>query len=287
MKRPRLEGQSVRVSRRLGRAIARARHQAGLTQQSLCRQLGISESTLTKIERGVIQSPSVFTISQIAALTKTRVEDLIAGRAVVDQSLNAGPVKFVYFGVEDVLVDGLESLGYGLSHGSGLPESLTVSRWWRYWPALARGEMTADALAANLNLEADFAWDRFLDQRLRPFRWAIDILNGVSQQYPVGLLTDLPRPWLEVLIDGSVLPKINYKSIITADQVGLLKTEAGFYEKAGLVTSSPAEIVLISGCFLTLQQAKRHGWQTINIDQRPERLQNQIGSLLQAGVINR
>ena len=50
----------------LGRHLQTARMAAGLTQQELCQQAQISYSTLAKIERGAIKSPSVFTIQRLA-----------------------------------------------------------------------------------------------------------------------------------------------------------------------------------------------------------------------------
>ena len=43
----------------LGKAIQQARQNAGLTQQELCHKAELSYSTLAKIERGAIKTPSV------------------------------------------------------------------------------------------------------------------------------------------------------------------------------------------------------------------------------------
>jgi transcriptional regulator with XRE-family HTH domain len=42
----------------LGKTLQAARQKAGLTQQELCNQAELSYSTLAKIERGAIKSPS-------------------------------------------------------------------------------------------------------------------------------------------------------------------------------------------------------------------------------------
>jgi transcriptional regulator with XRE-family HTH domain len=51
----------------LGKQLQSARQKAGLTQQQLCHKANLSFSTLTKIERGAIKSPSIFTIQSIAS----------------------------------------------------------------------------------------------------------------------------------------------------------------------------------------------------------------------------
>src|SRR5690554_1245969 len=50
----------------LGKRLQLARQSAGLTQQALCHKAELSYSTLTKIERGAIKAPSIFTIQNIA-----------------------------------------------------------------------------------------------------------------------------------------------------------------------------------------------------------------------------
>jgi transcriptional regulator with XRE-family HTH domain len=61
----------------LGRRLQLARKRAGLTQQELCQKAGLSYSTLAKIERGAIRSPSAFTVAHIAAATGSRLDDLL------------------------------------------------------------------------------------------------------------------------------------------------------------------------------------------------------------------
>jgi transcriptional regulator with XRE-family HTH domain len=61
----------------LGSRLQLARRRAGLTQQELCQKAGLSYSTLAKIERGAIKSPSVFTVAAIAGATNTSIEDLL------------------------------------------------------------------------------------------------------------------------------------------------------------------------------------------------------------------
>src|SRR5438105_7997345 len=92
----------------LGKRLQLARQNAGLTQQELCHQAGLSYSTLAKIERGAIKSPSIFTIAGIADVLHTSLDTLVgfdatAGPVVTKKQSKTG-VRFVYFDVNGCLV---------------------------------------------------------------------------------------------------------------------------------------------------------------------------------------
>src|SRR6188768_2470478 len=92
----------------LGRHLQSARVAAGFTQQELCQQAGISYSTLAKIERGAIKSPSVFTIQRLAEVLNTTLDGLMgrmqpAPLPKVKHKSKSG-VSFVYFDINGCLV---------------------------------------------------------------------------------------------------------------------------------------------------------------------------------------
>src|SRR5471030_3160685 len=95
----------------LGKRLQLARKRAGLTQQQLCQKAGLSYSTLAKIERGAIRSPSVFTVSAIAAATNTPLEELLGAPQGQNSPTPPNPkkrsksgVRFVYFDVNGTLI---------------------------------------------------------------------------------------------------------------------------------------------------------------------------------------
>ncbi len=93
----------------LGKTLQAARQAAGLTQQQLCQQANLSFSTLTKIERGAIKSPSIFTIQSIAGALHLGLDELIgsvtpAGVQGRTLSKTKSGVSFVYFDVNGRLV---------------------------------------------------------------------------------------------------------------------------------------------------------------------------------------
>ena len=61
----------------LGKLVQEARQNAGLTQPQLCQKANISFSTLTKIERGAIKTPSVFTVHAIANALNLSIDALL------------------------------------------------------------------------------------------------------------------------------------------------------------------------------------------------------------------
>ena len=94
-------GENAEVA--LGKRLQNARQKAGLTQQQLCQKSGMSYSTLAKIERGAIKSPSIFTIQSIAGVLGLSMDELIGVRAVVPtitKQRSKSGVRFVYFDIK-------------------------------------------------------------------------------------------------------------------------------------------------------------------------------------------
>src|SRR3990172_12744057 len=95
----------------LGKRLQLARKRAGLTQQELCQKAGLSYSTLAKIERGAIRSPSAFTVAAIAEVTGSTLEDLLDIKTsskspdlTLSKKRSKSGISFVYFDVNGVLV---------------------------------------------------------------------------------------------------------------------------------------------------------------------------------------
>src|SRR3954467_8491716 len=95
----------------LGKRLQEARQAAGLTQQQLCQRANLSFSTLTKIERGAIKSPSIFTIQAIASALGKSLDELVGAtlgspalaRAQRQLQKTKSGVSFVYFDVNGCL----------------------------------------------------------------------------------------------------------------------------------------------------------------------------------------
>lgn len=90
--------------RGLGHRLQKARLAAGLTQQQLCHKANLSFSTLTKIERGAIKSPSIFTIQSIAHALNLSLDELIGSEGKKKLHKTKSGVSFIYFDVNGCLV---------------------------------------------------------------------------------------------------------------------------------------------------------------------------------------
>ena len=62
---------------KLGKKIRELRLKLGLSQDEFARKADMAYTTLTKIETGVIKSPSVFMVAKIAKALGVNINDLI------------------------------------------------------------------------------------------------------------------------------------------------------------------------------------------------------------------
>src|SRR4051812_4610083 len=140
----------------LGKKLQLARKRAGLTQQELCQRAGLSYSTLAKIERGAIRSPSVFTVANIAVATGTRLEDLLdmgsrdAGSpAPADTKKRSKTgVRFVYFDVNGTLVRFFHKAFSDIAEFSGHPPDMIETIFWRHHDGSATGRVPLEEFDA-------------------------------------------------------------------------------------------------------------------------------------------
>ena len=262
----------------LGRTIARARQEAGLTQKELCRRTGLSYSTLTKIERGVIQTPSVFTIARIARITNTSVEGLLAQ---VDPAASASPtgIEMVYFNVDGVLVDGLEGLWLEVAVGNDQPVSRVRHHFWRHWPAAQRSRFQPADAPVSKN---SGAWIDSYVQASRPVRPLTDLVTRLSRKLRVGLLSNAPQSMVQKLLETNKLPQLDYQAVVSFDQLAADAPAAGIYDHGQqLAGLDPDQILLVDQSPFNLAQAESAGWRVHrSLAHRPVWTANQIASYL-------
>ena len=61
----------------IGENIKKARAKLGLTQNDLAKKADVKYTTLTKVESGVVNKPSVQTMAKIAKVLGVAIEDLL------------------------------------------------------------------------------------------------------------------------------------------------------------------------------------------------------------------
>jgi FMN phosphatase YigB (HAD superfamily)/DNA-binding Xre family transcriptional regulator len=260
----------------LGQRLQAMRTQAGLTQQALCQKAGLSYSTLTKIERGAIKAPSIFTIQSIANVLGVGLDELLgaAPKKTVKRRSKSG-VSFVYFDINGCLVRFYHQAFTRLAEISGAPADVVETAFWHYNDEVCRGEMTMDAFnkafAKDLQLES-LNWPDYYLETIEPIEEMHDIVRWAAENYRVGLLTNTMPGLVKVMLQKGLLPNVDYEVIIDSSEAGAIKPEAKIYQLAESKAACPAaEILLIDDARTNLMAAEKHGWHVLWFDDyRPD-----------------
>ncbi len=269
--------------RTLGKRLQQARRQANLTQQQLCQKAGLSYSTLAKIERGAIKSPSVFTVASIAAATNTPLEKLldIELAATTNQTSPNGKrrskngVTFVFLDVNGVLVRFFHRAFSQIAEETGVGADVVETLFWRHNDAVCRGDITLADLNNIFNQELNiqnFDWQKYYMANVDPMPHVEELVRWVAENYKVGLLTNNVPGFTQQMLQQGRLPQVKYDVIIDSAEVKAIKPEEKIYEIAQQKAGVPAqEIMLIDDGRTNLMAADRMGWHVLWFDDfRPE-----------------
>ena len=260
--------------RGLGKKLQEARQAAGLTQQQLCHRANLSFSTLTKIERGAIKAPSIFTIQSIAGALGMSLDDLVGSPALQrhDRTLHKtkSGVSFIYFDVNGCLVHFYQRAFAQLALDTGAPSDVVETAFWHYNDEVCRGIITIDdfnaKLADRLGVES-VNWQKYYLETVEPINEMQELVKWASEQYKVGLLTNIMPGLLNAMRKDNRLPNIPYDAIIDSSEVAAIKPESKIYEiaqeRAGC---APNEILLIDDSRVNLMAAERLGWHVLWFD---------------------
>lgn len=261
----------------LGKRLQEARRHAGLTQQDLCQRAELSYSTLAKIERGAIKSPSIFTIQRIATALGVSLDVLLGHETkppATSKKTSKRGVKFVYFDVNGCVVQYTHHGFTRLSELSGVPVDEIQNVFWEYDEATNKGEATMEqlngALSERLQMEVD--WLEYYLDAVETNPGMAELLEWVSQYYHVGLLTNTMPGFVEALQARGKIPPVMFDYIIDSSQVGSIKPEPEIYDIAQAKTGvEAADILFVDDLRSNLIAAKRKGWHTIWFDSyRPD-----------------
>jgi FMN phosphatase YigB (HAD superfamily)/DNA-binding Xre family transcriptional regulator len=272
----------------LGRQLQAVRMQAGLTQQSLCQKAGLSYSTLTKIERGAIKSPSIFTIQSIATALGISLDELMGNSpaALAHKRRSKSGVSFVYFDINGCLVRFYHRAFTRLAEVSGAPADVIETTFWHYNDDVCRGDMTMEefnqAFATALGLEA-VDWLEYYLEAIDPIEPMHEMVRWVGENYRVGLLTNIMPGFIDVMRKRGILPDVPYDVIIDSSVVRTIKPELAIYEIAGeRAGCPPSEILLIDDARTNLMAAEKRGWHVLWFDDyRPEESISRIRDALE------
>lgn len=260
--------------RSLGKRLQEARQAAGLTQQELCQQANLSFSTLTKIERGAIKSPSIFTIQSIAGALGQGLDELV-GQGQTGQKgrkllTTKSGVKFIYFDVNGCLVYFYQQAFARLAEDTGVRSDLVEAAYWHYNDEVCRGIISLSdfnsKLASRLELET-VDWQKYYLQAIRPIIEMQEVLQWASERYKIGLLTNIMPGFLSSMRREKLIPNLNFDAIVDSSAVAAIKPESKIYEvaqqKAGV---EAGEILLIDDSRVNLMAAERLDWNVLWFD---------------------
>jgi FMN phosphatase YigB (HAD superfamily) len=259
----------------LGQRLQDARRAAGLTQQELCHKAGLSYSTLAKIERGAIKSPSIFTIQNIAAALSVGLDKLLgvpvpAGPVVKPKLTSQSGVKFVYFDINGCLVRFFHAAFTKLAADSHASADEVETAFWHYNDEVCRGELSMDsfnaAFADRLRIP-NLNWMEYYLDAIEPIPEMHALVTWAAERYRVGLMSNIMPGFIDAMRQRHILPDIPYDAIVDSSQVGAIKPERQIYEIATERSKvMPAEILLVDDDRSNLMAAERFGWHVLWVD---------------------
>jgi HAD superfamily hydrolase (TIGR01509 family) len=262
----------------LGKRLQAARQAAGMTQQQLCQHANLSFSTLTKIERGAIKSPSIFTVQSIAGALHLGLDELVgiasAGRGRTLHKTNSG-VSFVYFDVNGCLVRFYERAFAQIAAQTNLTADVIETAFWHYNDDACRGTMSSHdfsvALAARIGVP-ELDWRKAYLEVTEPMVEMQELLTWTAERYKTGLLTNIMPGFLSGLRDQGKIPALPYDAVVDSSEIGAIKPEAKIFEVAqSRANVPPNQILLIDDTRGNLNAAESFGWNVLWFDYaRPE-----------------
>ncbi len=267
----------------LGKRLQKMRRSAGMTQQQLCQAANLSFSTLTKIERGAIKSPSIFTIQNIAKALNMGLDELLGVKTkpMTQHKETRSGVRFVYFDVNGCLVRFYHRAFAQIAKDYGVPPDLVEMAFLHYNSDACRGVLSMqdfNALIAKRLAIPSLDWPKYYLDAVEPMPGMQKVVEWAGQNYGVGLLTNIMPGLLPSLINKGVVPNLKYDVIIDSSETGLIKPDVQMFkvaaEKSGV---DPSKILLVDDTRENVATAEELGWHVLWFDYaQPEESVEQV-----------
>jgi FMN phosphatase YigB (HAD superfamily)/DNA-binding XRE family transcriptional regulator len=260
----------------LVKRLQQMRQAANYTQQELCDRANLSYSTLAKIERGAIKTPSIFTIQSIAGALGVGLDQLLgiepsfAHHDASSKQVSKSGVRFVYFDLNGCLVRFIHQGFTKLAQDSGQPLDVVESVYMHYDSAVCRGDVSLDELntiwAERLGVMVD--WKKYYLEAASAMPGISELVEWVAKQYYIGILSNTMPGFIHALREQGKVPDVEYDAIIDSSIVHALKPEPAIFETAATQAGVAADqILLIDDTRANLMAAEELGWRTIWFDQ--------------------
>lgn len=258
----------------LGSRLKAARQKAGLTQQELCQRANLSFSTLTKIERGAIKAPSIFTVQSIAAALDSNLNELVGVPSPALPARQArqtvGGVSFIYFDVNGCLVRFYLNAFNQIAADYGLTPDVVEMAYLHYNDDACKGVLTLDdfnqAMARRLGIES-LDWASYYLDAAQPVEPMHQLMAWVSQNYRFGLLTNIMPGLLLSLKAAGKVPDLPYDAVIDSSELGVIKPDPRIFAASAEQAAVPAaQLLLIDDTQANLSSAEKLGWQVIRFN---------------------
>ncbi len=267
----------------LGKRLQISRRNAGLTQQQLCQIANLSFSTLTKIERGAIKSPSIFTIESIANALNMSIDELLgkSGPSKSTKKETRSGVKFVFFDVNGCLLRFYHRAFSQIAIDYNVPPDLVEMAFLHYNTDANLGVLTMEdfntIMAKRLGIPS-LDWPKYYLEAVEPIPGMSQVVSWASENYGIGLLTNTMPGLLTMLIDRKIIPKVNYEVIIDSSKVGLVKPDPAIFKLASEKAQVPSQkILLIDDTRENVAAAETLGWHVLWFDySQPEESVDQV-----------
>jgi FMN phosphatase YigB (HAD superfamily) len=135
---------------------------------------------------------------------------------------------------------------------------------------VCRGEMPLEefnqAFAKQLGMP-ELNWQQYYLSAVDPIAEMHDLVRWASENYEVGLLSNIMPGFIEAMLAAKLLPDVPYAAIVDSSVVGAIKPEPQIYEIAGAKAAvAPEEILLVDDSRANIMAAQKFGWHVLWFD---------------------
>lgn len=280
----------------LGKRIQYLRRSKGLTQQGLCYKAHLSYSTLAKIERGAIKSPSVFTVQSIASALNLSIDQILENNQNISQNnshqitrnlkTTKNNIRFVYFDINGCLVRFYQRAFVKIASDFALDLDKVESTFWNYNESVNKGKLSMaefnQKFASKLGVNS-IDWAKYYLSEVEPVPGTKELIEQVYKNYYIGLFSNTMPSLIKSLINIGKVPDIEYDSVIDSSEVKTVKPELKIFEIAlNNIHLNPNEVLLVDDTRNNLIAAGKVGLHTLWFDySRPKESIQEIKKVLE------